>query len=146
MKISTRTRYGVRAMFELAMEYGKGPLQTRTIAEREDISNKYLEQLIAVLKSAGLIRSVRGPKGGYVLINPPAKVRLLEIFVALEGPIEPVECLEHETYCPRCAICVTRGVWAELQHCIIGVLEKTTLQDLVDRAKKLEEGTENYQI
>jgi Rrf2 family transcriptional regulator, cysteine metabolism repressor len=146
MKISTRTRYGVRAMFELALEYGKGPLQTRTIAEREDISNKYLEQLIAVLKSAGLIRSVRGPKGGYVLINPPAKVRLLEIFVALEGPIEPVECLEHETYCARCAICVTRGVWSELQRSIIGVLSKTSLQDLVDRAKKLGEGTPNYQI
>jgi Rrf2 family transcriptional regulator, cysteine metabolism repressor len=146
MKISTRTRYGVRAMFELAMQYGKGPLQTRTIAEREDISNKYLEQLIAVLKSAGLIRSVRGPKGGYVLIESPDKVRLLEIFVALEGPIEPVECLEHETYCPRCATCVTRGVWADLQKCIIGVLEKTTLQDLVDRAKKLETGVGTYVI
>src|SRR5512140_2564507 len=118
MKISTRTRYGVRAMFEVAMEYGKGPLQTRTIAEREDISNKYLEQLIAVLKSAGLIRSIRGPKGGYVLVNPPGKVRLLEIFVALEGPIEPVECLEHETYCPRCATCVTRGVWMEIQKSV----------------------------
>jgi len=133
-------------MFELAMQYGKGPLQTRTIAEREDISNKYLEQLIAVLKSAGLIRSVRGPKGGYVLIESPDKVRLLEIFVALEGPIEPVECLEHETYCPRCATCVTRGVWADLQKCIIGVLEKTTLQDLVDRAKKLETGVGTYVI
>jgi Rrf2 family cysteine metabolism transcriptional repressor len=146
MKISTRTRYGVRAMFELAMEYGKGPLQTRTIAEREDISNKYLEQLIAVLKSAGLIRSIRGPKGGYELVNPPAKVRLLEIFIALEGPIEPVECLEHESYCSRCATCVTRGVWAEIQKSITSVLEKTTLQDLVDRAKKLAEGGGTYDI
>jgi Rrf2 family transcriptional regulator, cysteine metabolism repressor len=146
MKISTRTRYGVRAMFELAMEYGKGPLQTRTIAEREDISNKYLEQLIAVLKSAGLIRSVRGPKGGYILTNPPEKTRLFEIFVALEGPIEPVECLEHDAYCPRCAICVTRGVWTELQTSIINVLQNTTLQTLTDRAKKLEAATPNYQI
>jgi Rrf2 family transcriptional regulator, cysteine metabolism repressor len=146
MKISTRTRYGVRAMFELAMEYGKGPLQTRTIAEREDISNKYLEQLVAVLKSAGLIRSIRGPRGGYVLVDPPAKVRLLEIFVALEGPIQPVDCLEHETYCPRCATCVTRGVWAEIQKSVTNVLENTTLQDLVDRAKRLADGSGTYHI
>ena len=146
MKISTRTRYGVRAMFELAMEYGHGPLQTRTIAEREAISNKYLEQLISVLKSAGLIRSIRGPKGGYVLVNPPEETRLLEVFTALEGPIEPVECLEHETYCPRCATCVTRGVWGDIQKSVIKVLEETTLQDLVEKAKSLANGTVTYQI
>ncbi|HSV26683.1 MAG TPA: Rrf2 family transcriptional regulator [Sedimentisphaerales bacterium] len=146
MKISTRTRYGLRAMFGLALAYGEGPLQIRAIAEREDISNKYLEQLVAVLKSAGLIRSTRGPKGGYVLVNPPAKVRLLEVFTALEGPIEPVECLEHESYCPRCANCVTRQVWADIQRSVTKVLQETTLQDLVDRAKKLADGNSTYHI
>ncbi len=146
MKISTRTRYGLRAMFEIAMAFGEGPLQIRAIAEREAISNKYLEQLISVLKSAGLIRSLRGPKGGYMLVNPPAKVRLLEIFIALEGPIEPVECLEHETYCSRCATCVTRGVWGDIQKSMTKVLEETTLQDLVDKAKKLADGTASYHI
>lgn len=133
-------------MFELAMAYGDGPLQIRAIAEREDISNKYLEQLIASLKSAGLIRSVRGPKGGYVLVNPPEKTRLLEIFIALEGPIEPVECLEHENYCPRCSTCVTRGVWWDIQKSITKVLENTTLRDLVDKARRLADGTATYHI
>ena len=87
MKLSTRSRYGVRALLELAIDYDKGPLQIKTIADREKISNKYLEQLIAILKSAGLVTSIRGPKGGYVLSRPPAEIQLSEVFKVLEGPI-----------------------------------------------------------
>ena len=145
MKLSSRSRYGFRAILELAIEYGNGPVRIKTIAEREDISNKYLEQLMAMLKSTDLIRSVRGPRGGYVLSKAPNQIRLKEVFVALEGPLTTSECLEHPDYCPRCTDCVTRQVWAQVHDAVMGVLDSMTLQDLVDRAKEQGKGT-NYQI
>lgn len=144
MKLSSRSRYGFRAILELAVEYGNGPLQIKTIAKREDISNKYLEQLIAMLKASGLVRSIRGPKGGYELTRPPGDVKLSEVFTTLEGPVVTVECLEHPEFCPRCTECVTRDVWAQMQSAIMGVLESMTLQDLVDKTKLGQ--AENYQI
>ena len=145
MKLSSRTRYGMRAILELALEYGNAPLQIKTIAEREDISNKYLEQLIAMLKSSGLVRSVRGPKGGYMLAKPPADIKLKEVFTTLEGPMVPAECLEHPEYCPRCTDCATRQIWQELQNAIFGVLESVTLADLVERSLRSKKTT-NYHI
>ncbi len=145
MKLSSRTRYGMRAMLELALEYGKKPLQIKAIADREDISNKYLEQLIAMLKSSGLVRSIRGPRGGYMLARPPAEIYLKDIFVTLEGPITPVECLEHSEYCPRCTDCATRQIWDEIQNAIMDVLKSRTLKDLVDQSVQAKE-TKNYQI
>ncbi len=144
MKLSSRSRYGFRAILELAVEYGNGPLQIKTIAKREDISNKYLEQLVAMLKASGLVRSIRGPKGGYELTRPPGDVKLSEVFTTLEGPVVTVECLEHPEFCPRCTECVTRDVWAKMQSAIMGVLESMTLQDLVDKTKLGQ--AENYQI
>ncbi len=144
MKLSSRSRYGFRAILELAVEYGNGPLQIKTIAKREDISNKYLEQLIAMLKASGLVRSIRGPKGGYELTRPPGDVKLSDVFTTLEGPVVTVECLEHPEFCPRCTECVTRDVWAQMQSAIMGVLESMTLQDLVDKTKLGQ--AENYQI
>lgn len=135
MKLSSRTRYGMRAILELAMEYGKEPLQIKMIADREDISNKYLEQLIAMLKAAGLVRSIRGPRGGYLLAKSPAEIQLKEVFTTLEGPMVPAECLEHPEFCPRCMDCVTRDIWQELQNAIDGVLESVTLADLVEKTK-----------
>ena len=145
MKLSSRTRYGMRAILELALEYGKSPLQIKTIAEREDISNKYLEQLIAMLKASGLVRSVRGPHGGYVLAKPPAEVQLKEVFLTLEGPMVPAECLDHPEYCPRCTDCATRDIWQELQNAIYGVLESVTLADLAERSLRSKKTT-NYHI
>jgi len=145
MKLSSRTRYGMRAILELALEYGKAPLQIKTIAEREDISNKYLEQLIAMLKTSGLVRSVRGPKGGYSLAKAPAEIQLKDIFLTLEGPMVPAECLEHPEYCPRCTDCATREIWQELQDAIFGVLESVTLADLVERSLRSKK-TQNYHI
>ena len=145
MKLSSRARYGMRAILELAMEYGNAPLQIKTIADREDISNKYLEQLIAMLKAAGLVRSIRGPRGGYLLAKPPAEIQLKEVFVTLEGPMVPAECLEHPEFCPRCMDCVTRDVWQELQNAIDGVLESVTLADLVEKTKSSAKGN-NYSI
>ena len=145
MKLSTRSRYGFRAALELAVEYGKGPLQIKTIAEREGISNKYLEQIIATMKASGLVGSLRGPRGGYVLTKHPREVKLSEIFQVLEGPLLTVECLEHPEYCARCTECVTRQVWSDLQNAMLDVLEAKTLQDLVDDFAKGQK-TANYQI
>ncbi|HML74862.1 MAG TPA: Rrf2 family transcriptional regulator [Anaerohalosphaeraceae bacterium] len=145
MKLSSRTRYGMRAMMELALEYGKKPLQIKSIADREDISNKYLEQLVAMLKSSGLVRSVRGPRGGYMLARNPAEIKLSEIFTTLEGPLIPVECVEHTEFCPKCPDCATRLIWTELYRALMSVLDNTTLKELAERADKIQQGG-SYQI
>lgn len=144
MKLSTRTRYGVRAILELAENVGKGPLQLRVIASRQDISAKYLEQLMAILKSAGLIRSIRGAKGGYVLAKPADKIRLDEVFHCLEGTVTTAECVEDENYCQRAAGCAARIVWTQVHRAIEEVLEAVTLQDLIDQARA--NGAVNYHI
>jgi len=145
MKLSTRTRYGVRAILELAGNQNKGPLRIKTIAHRQDISVKYLEQLMTILKSAGFVRSIRGSKGGYILAKAANQIKLGDVFNALEGSSAiPVECLEDKSYCARAADCVTRQVWAEVQEAIMNVLQSMTLQDLIDRAK--DKKALNYQI
>jgi Rrf2 family protein len=135
----------MKAMMELALEYGKKPLQIKAIAVREDISNKYLEQLVAMLKASGLVRSLRGPRGGYMLARPPAEIKLSEIFTTLEGPLVPVECLEHTEFSPHCSDCTTRLIWQDLYKALMSVLETTTLKDLADKAVKLQRG-DHYQI
>lgn len=144
MKISTRTRYGIRAVLELAMSGGSRPLQLKVIARRQDISIKYLEQLMAILKSAGFVRSVRGSKGGYMLARSPSLMKLSDLFSALEGPVVTTECVENADYCARAADCVVKQVWAEVQEAVHGVLDSITVQDLVDRASSKE--TLDYQI
>ena len=145
MKLSTRTRYGLRAILELAMNIGTEPLQLKVIAQRQDISAKYLEQLMAGLKSAGLVRSIRGARGGYILAKPPNQIKLSDVFSALEGTSAiTVECVENKSYCARAADCVARQFWVELQQAVMNILESTTLQDLVQKAK--EEKNIDYQI
>jgi len=144
MKLSTRTRYAVRAIIELAQNDGNKPLQLKIIAQRQDISVKYLEQLIAVLRSAGLVRSIRGSKGGYVLAKDPDQIRLIDVFHCLEGTVSTTECVENADYCDRAADCAARQVWAQVQQAIENVLQSITLQDLVDRAKSKKNS--DYQI
>jgi len=135
VRLSTRTRYGVRAMLELAASRSNTPIQLKTIASRQDISVKYLEQLMATLKTAGFVRSVRGSKGGYILAKPPNQIMLDRLFSCLEGPVITVECVENDSFCDRAADCAPRLLWAELQAAIMRVLKSTTLQDLVDKTK-----------
>jgi len=144
MRLSTRTRYGLRAIIELAGGYGREPLQIKTIAEHQEISVKYLEQLMATLKSAGLVRSFRGSKGGYKLTRTPTEIKLSEVFNALEGEVITTQCVEDETLCNRSADCVTRKLWSQVQAAIKNVLDSRTLQDLVDMVGD-EQGL-NYQI
>jgi Rrf2 family protein len=145
MKISTRTRYGMRAILELALAYKAGPLQIKVIAQRQNISAKYLEQLIAIIKTAGLVRSIRGPHGGYVLARPPQDIKLSEIFRVLEGPVLTVECVENKEACVSYADCITRRLWMQVNNAILNVLENKTLQDLIEMADKKKRSM-SYQI
>lgn len=144
MKLSTRTRYAVRAIIELALNAEKKPLQLKIIAQRQDISVKYLEQLMAVLRSAGFVRSVRGSKGGYVLAKPMEQIKLNEVMHSLEGPVTTVECVEDENYCNKVADCAARKVWIKVERAVEDVLQSISIKDLVEEAKN----TENtyYQI
>jgi Rrf2 family cysteine metabolism transcriptional repressor len=135
MKLSTRTRYGMRAIIELAQHEGKRPLQLKAIADRQDISVKYLEQLMSLLRSAGFVRSVRGSKGGYILARPAGEIKLIEVFRCLEGPVSTTECTEDEDCCTRSADCAARELWMQVEAAIQGVLSSMTLTDMVKKAK-----------
>jgi len=147
MKISTKIRYGTRAMLELASHYGEGTIELREIAEKEDISPKYLEQVIVPLRTAGLVKSVRGSKGGYTLAKPPSNISLREIFEVLEGPVNLVDCLADPEACQRTSACVTREIWKEVSDVIDKVFSSITLEEMVNRKRK-KEGTipSGYQI
>lgn len=136
MKLSTKTRYGIRALIELAENYGQGPVQLKMISKDQDISIKYLEQIISLLKSSGIVNSSRGAKGGYFLAKPPNQIKLSECFNCLEGSVTTVECVENQNYCTKTTNCVARDLWAEVEKAIIAVLDSITLQDMVDKAKK----------
>ncbi len=135
MKVSTRVRYGVRLMLELALNYGSGQTRLRDIAERQEVSEKYLEHLVAALKAAGLVRGVRGRHGGYLLARSPSEIQLNDIHTALAGSLAPVECVDDPEICNREKLCVARDVWCEVTDAMKKVLESTTLQDLVDRQR-----------
>ena len=136
MKLSTRTRYGTRALLELALHEGRSPVFLKDIAARQQISLAYLEHIIAPLISGGIIRSTKGPKGGITLAKKPADIKMLEITQLLEGSLAPVECVDHPEMCQRSKQCVTRDIWEELKDAMDGVLQSTTLQDLATRQKK----------
>ncbi|UCG56637.1 MAG: Rrf2 family transcriptional regulator [Phycisphaerales bacterium] len=135
MKLSTRTRYGIRAIIELAQHSEDGPLQLKIIAARQEISVKYLEQLMTALKSGGFVRSIRGSKGGYLLAKRADQIKVGEVFHCLEGPVTTAECVEDEEFCSRAADCAARELWMEVERAIEGVLQSVTIQELVDRTK-----------
>ena len=138
MRISTKARYGTRVMVELAMNYGNGPLRVREMAKRQGLSAKYIEQLIASLKGAGLVNAVRGVHGGYSLAKPPARISLLEVFERLEGSLNQLECRGCPGSCARDEACVTRDIWTEMRRAVAGVLESVTLEDMSARTRAQE--------
>ena len=133
MKLSTRARYGTRALLDLALHQSEELVSLKDIAQRQRISLQYLEHLMTPLIAAGMVRSVRGPKGGVSLAKPPKQILLSEIIQRLEGSTAPVECVDNPKLCPRSELCVTRDIWDELKKAMNGVLESTTLQNLVER-------------
>jgi len=133
MRLSTKGRYTMRAMLDLAGRYGNGPVQVKDIAKNQMISERYLEQLLLPLKSAGLVRAIRGANGGFELAKRPSEIRLLDIFTVAEGSTAPVECIDNAAKCERSITCVTRDIWLDVKRATDKVLESTTLQDLLDR-------------
>lgn len=125
MKVSTKGRYGLTIMIELAKEYGEGPKSLKSIAQENDLSEHYLEQLAAPLRNAGLIKSVRGAYGGYKLAKEPTEITAGDVIRVLEGPITLVEGLEEEKPAQQ-------ALWLRIRDAIRGVLDHTTLQDLVN--------------
>ncbi len=133
MKISTRGRYALRMMLDIAMAPADRPVRVKEIAERQQISEKYMEQIISVLNKAGYVRSVRGPQGGYFLAKSPKEYTVGSILRLTEGSLAPVDCLEFdENSCPRSDNCVTLILWKKLDDAVRSVVDTITLSDLMD--------------
>jgi Rrf2 family protein len=139
VKLSTKGRYAMRAMLDLALHYGEGPILLKDVAKREHISEGYLEQIILPLKAAGLVNSTRGARGGFILAKPPSQIKLIEVMQVSEGSVAPVECVSDPEVCSHASVCVTRDIWSEMKKAMDGILESTTLQDLVERQKEKEQ-------
>ncbi len=136
MKLSTRGRYGVRAMLELALQQGGGPTALQELAQRQGISAKYLEQLLIPLKAAGLVNSVRGAKGGYLLASSPDKVSLYDIVKTLEGPLAVVECVHDPDSCERVGGCTVHLVWGEMSQILVDYLSSISLARLAEQQRE----------
>lgn len=131
MKISTKGRYGLTIMIELAKKYGEGPVSLKSIATSNELSEHYLEQLIAPLRNAGLVKSIRGAYGGYLLGNHPSEITAGDIIKVLEGPITPVEGIENEEPAKR-------ELWIRIRDAIKDVLDNTTIEDLANHSEDSE--------
>lgn len=136
MKLSTKGRYGTRLLLDIALHLEEGRVPLKDIAHRQQISLPYLEHLITPLIEGGIIRSTRGIGGGVSLVKSPEEIRLSEVIGLLEGSLAPVKCVTDPAVCNRFEFCVTRDIWSELKMAMDGVLESTTLQDLIERQEK----------
>ncbi|MBS5925757.1 MAG: Rrf2 family transcriptional regulator [Clostridium sp.] len=145
MKLSTKGRYGVKAMVELAINYGGAPLSIKTISKRQNISEYYLEQLFSPLRKAKLITSIRGAQGGYVLSREPKDITVAEIMYVLEGPIEIAECIEGVS-CDNLDCCATRLLWAKIKNSIDDVMKSVTLQDIVNDYERIKINNESLKL
>ena len=139
MRITTKVRYGLRALLQIAVTYEGKPVPLSSIAESQEISRKYLEQLVAALRKADLIGSRKGVHGGYYLIHEPKDISLWDVFLTLEGRTPLVECVPNPESCDRSNFCTTRGIWELLDAKLQEFWEGFTLQDLIDRLPEIEE-------
>ena len=139
MHLSTRGHYGLLAMFDLAERYSTEPIALKTVAERQNISDNYLEQLIAILRKAGLVRSVRGAQGGYILARDPGTITVGDIIRAMEGPIALVECVREiePTECEQTDSCITRHVLTKVRDKLVEVMDSISLADMLHDAEKM---------
>ena len=142
MKISTKGRYGLRIMIDIAV-YGKGEcVSLKDIAEREHLSEKYLEQIINLLGKENLVQSVRGARGGYHLTKSPEEITVKEILLATEGSLAPVACAADNDCCENYCDCVTSFIWTQMYDAVMGVVEKITLKDLVEKSTSVDRSVE----
>ena len=142
MKVSTKSRYAVAAMVDLAQHYGEGPVALRSVAERQQVSEHYLEQLMSSLRRAGFVRSLRGAQGGYELAKEPSILSVGDIVRAMEGPIAPVDCLLAERgpnnpCCGKTGRCIRRDIWQKMGDSINATLDAISLADLCLEAERM---------
>lgn len=145
MKLSTKGRYGLKAMLDLAVNGEKGLVTLKNIAERQDLSENYLEQLFTSLRKADLVKSIRGAQGGYLISKPTNNITVGDILRALEGTLSPVECIEQEgdSKCEKSDICITHNVWKKIRDGINQVVDSVTLEDMVkDYKAQVESNTD----
>lgn len=146
MKLSTKGRYGLRAMLDLALNQDKEAVPLSAVSERQSISISYLEQLIAKLRKAGLVNSIRGAQGGYVLSRPTTEISVGEILRALEGNLNPVDCSEimgGEATCSGSELCVTKYVWKRISDSINSAVDQIMLSELVEESLQLQKDHAN---
>ncbi len=139
MKLSTTIRYGTRLMLDMAENQGNGPVRIKTIAQRQGISEKYLEKIVRLLRKAGLVNGLRGPGGGYMLAYTPDQISLGQIMEAVQGRIELCPCLGEPEQCEKYLYCKTRMVWNDINSVIYSRLHNTSLADLRDSACPVEQ-------
>lgn len=141
MKLSTKSTYGLRAILDIALDNKNSAVSIMDISKREDISVSYLEQLLNRLRREGLVRSVRGPKGGYLLSKKPDKITIGDVVRILEGDISPVYCItprkDSKNICDRSKSCATKVVWGKLAKAMSDCLESMTIEDLCTEARKI---------
>lgn len=135
MKLSTKGRYGLKAIYELALKVNEGmPLPIKTIAEKIGVSELYLEQIFSVLKKSKLIKSVRGAQGGYLLAKEPSEITVGDVIRSLEGSMAPSSCVSGEdSSCMNSEACVTKIVWEKMKNSIDECMDSITLQDMLDK-------------
>ncbi|UWG95765.1 Rrf2 family transcriptional regulator [Dehalobacter sp. DCM] len=140
MRFSTRGRYGVQIMVDLAQHTAEGPISLKSVADRQKLSENYLEQLVPELRRAGLVKSIRGPQGGYILAKKPEDINIGDVIRVLEGPIAPVECDKQaeKNCCEKTKFCVNREVWVRVRDSINDVVNSITLADLLQDNNKNE--------
>lgn len=149
MKISTKGRYGLRAVLDISLHQSEGPVTISSIAGRQELSERYLEQLLITLKQNGIINSIRGFQGGYILAKEPRLIKVGDIVRALEGPLAPVDCVNEDKLgeCSRTEACVTKIVWEDLRDSITKVLDSYTVEDLMLEHQKMKANSfDNYSI
>lgn len=149
MRLSTRSRYGVRLMLALGASEKKSPIFLKDIANFEEISEKYLSQIVIPLKAQGLVTPFRGAHGGYILGRPASEIKLREIVELLEGDLCLVDCVTNADVCNRSSVCVTRDVWTQMSSLLLEFLDTFTLDDLVQKyriMKRTNIGADDYSI
>lgn len=138
MLLSTRSRYGLKMMFELALAYGNGPVSLKDIAKKQRLSETYLEQLVAPLRREGLVQSIRGAQGGYELAREPLAISVGDVIRILEGSLAASDCIEEGNHeCGRADCCATRHVWERITNSIYDVIDNTSLQDMVNDYREM---------
>jgi Rrf2 family transcriptional regulator, cysteine metabolism repressor len=137
MKLSTKSRYGLRAVLEIARAYGSAPAKRKIVAANQGISDSYLENILIVLKNNRIIETTRGVNGGYVLSRPPRDITVLDVVTALEGPLDLVDCVTSNASCSNADTCATRTIWKEVADAWKSILGRITLQDVIEREELL---------